>query len=533
MLARLFNCENKLKSFTFIISLFFFYSSFASSDERRVLEYLDECHRIVETLLETESQIPSECFSNYHHFNSKVSKYFNYRNKRQVKIASFNLLHPGARNTIFKDIELLAKIINKFDLVAVQELLPVVSRDKGINEKNLELRKSYDDRIETLVKLYKKNKKLETLSSIDNVRSELKELIQIYKIPQYIEILKELMKIDKSWSLILSPAGDASEEGSVQEQLGFFYRGSIVKNIANEHCEEFKDSKSGYPSSCFPNFQKGFWTRTVRNVFSRRPFMSSFKSGKFDFTLLNSHVVYGSSSDPAKMKSILKPSFDVDSYLELGTGVTRANYARFAEYKVTLDLVNLLKDSYNEKDIIYLGDFNLESSNQFMKKLMNSSDYDMQLYNTEASTISLTYSGPGDNGEGSDYDHIVLSPNESRECVKNNDDIYAKVLNFYTDAKLGKELSKYVIRNKARSTQDRIIEDFENRFESRYKDVKTVTRGQVQSDFKYYQALTKFIKPRIFDTQLDDRTYFRVFRELVSDHLPVHFSCDVKARDDD
>ena len=53
-------------------------------------------------------------------------------------MGSFNVLHPGSKKSRFKDMEIVAKIMDKWDIVAVQELLPLVSIDYKNNRRVFE-----------------------------------------------------------------------------------------------------------------------------------------------------------------------------------------------------------------------------------------------------------------------------------------------------------------------------------------------------------------------------------------------------------
>ena len=49
--------------------------------------------------------------------------------------------------------------------------------------------------------------------------------------------------LGSSWSLLLSPNGEAAKAEHTQELLGFFYRGRSVRPVINEYCKETNGKK--------------------------------------------------------------------------------------------------------------------------------------------------------------------------------------------------------------------------------------------------------------------------------------------------
>ena len=82
-----------------------------------------------------------KCDLDYHHYNPdktvKSKRRYNREKaitKGKVRISEFNVLHPGMRKTRFKDYRKVAQIINRFDVVGVTELIPLINDDRDNNQ---------------------------------------------------------------------------------------------------------------------------------------------------------------------------------------------------------------------------------------------------------------------------------------------------------------------------------------------------------------------------------------------------------------
>jgi hypothetical protein len=516
-----------------------------------------------------------ECNLNYHFYNSKsVSKYYNHAeavSTGKVKIAAYNMLHPGSLRSSFKDFKLVANIINNWDLVAGLELLPVLGRDNRVNESIIEFLNGAPKALE---ELRAKLTKLPELYSDEVLFSEEKEKIEqeiqkieslkisskdVYRAPGYIKILRALRKLDKSWSLLLAPKGEAAEASHVHELVGFFFRGTKVKPILNEHCDEYKGKNGGAGIACIPNLRKAFFGEDVTEVFSRRPFLASFKSGTFDFSMITSHIIYGSPDDPEAMKKILNPSFGVDTSSNIGMGVTKQNYARWAESKIILKLIKKLRKFYYEQDIIYAGDMNLEASNSYFPTLMKDFPGE-ELFITKQTTLSqprFHNQGEPTKGLSKNFDHFIFNKEMSYECLSSSNRSTAKVYPYYSGM-VKRYLDKnYKIRDDKYFEVDEIFEEIkeaneeikneyvmlansktkmdiaQSAFKKELLKLKKISNNSIVPDYYRLDERVELYKKRVFTDQLTNQYFYRMYLEVLSDHLPISMSCRNKLKDDD
>jgi hypothetical protein len=497
-------------------------------DQAKLLEYQQRCQYI--SALVVKNSFRLDCFSNYHHYypssNSRLNK-----SGSQVRIAGYNLLHPGTSKALFKDYSLVAKVANHFDVVSGLEVLPTVSHDEHNNQ--------------AVIKLYLQNKDVKTATAL-------------YRAPGYYRLLTELKKLDPSWGLILSPRGDAAQEGSVEEMVAYFYRGSVVTPITNPHCQEFKDNAGGTPYACLINLRANFMGRDLSRHYSRRPFMASFQSGRFKFTVLSNHIVFGYSGDASAQAQLLSDTFGTTNLDQLGSGINNSNFARFAEMKNTLDFMSRYVSRYKDQNIMYVGDTNLTPTIPFWSDILKTLPGSSLLIG-EPTTISPTrYSSDGKEtfGVASSYDHFVLNPKVFTNCnageVYNyyqsdvNADIQRvygikptlknKSSELYTDEDAvpvdGEELPlpedmgplklDYPLTPLGQSKMDKFVQLYTNYLNSLF----TVKNGQiVQDDFQIPERLDG-LRKRVFLKQLTNPFYYRYYQELLSDHFPVSITCN-------
>lgn len=458
-----------------------------------------------------KNKYPVSCYTNYQHFNSTTANYK--KTRSTVKIGEFNVLYPGSQSTQFKDRDIIADIINRYDVVAAVELLPLVGNDAKENRKILEFADS---------------------KSVPKAQKDY--ALKYLRIPEYIKILEELHKKDKSWSLLLSGAADALSTGHVREYVGYYYRSSKVKPKINEHCNSKKRKTDGTAYACFPELSKGLLNRNVRDVFSKRPFIASFVAGNFDFTLVASHIVFGSTTNADRMQKILKQSFNVSNYRDIGAGVTKKNYARFAEMKVTLEVIEALKKRYKEQDLIYLGDTNIEFEHGMWDEMLAYGN--SELYMNLATTVSNKKYDDGEETKGfaSDFDHVILNSDDSKECKNRSGYVNVQRLNFQGGA-IGKKVkSRYIVRTSTdnrSSTFNRKLEALTNKVYKQDSFYKVVRNGKMVAPSITRERVKNDATSRVFESQFDEKYYYRVYKEVISDHYPIGFSCKTSSRDDD
>lgn len=542
-------------------------------DAQKISEYQDRCEALKALVINKE--FPLDCYTNYNHYGA-TSK--STRTTGTLKIANYNLLHPGTSKALFKDNALIAKIMNRYDIVAGLELLGTVGRDEQNNKSVLDL---IQGSAEMVTKLRQQKAKLKDELKIQEMDIKIVKLINdtrtaydLYRAPGYLRILFELKKLDPSWSLILSPRGDSALVGSVEELVGFYYRSSAVTPTVNPHCKEVAGEGAGMPYACFITLTEQFMGRDLASHFARRPFMASFKANGKKFTLVTSHMVFTYSGDEDAEKDLMQKTFGVDNYKGVGVGVNSTNFARFAEVKNTLEFMNIYRIRYQDNRIMFMADTNLVSANAYWPEALKAFPGGKLLINTPTTLSPTRYmsNGKETNGLANDYDHFIVDKNTFSEC--NDGEVY----NYYKE-NIYKEIeSRYIIRQEVVGLNKRafnfniqtyeaehvlgldsedssIIEDgdippvddpatikleypltpagqskmdkFVGNFGKYLTGLYTVKKNEVVGDDFQVQERLEGLKRRVFLRQLTNPYYNRFMQEVLSDHFPVSLTCKI------
>jgi hypothetical protein len=530
-------------------------------DQAKINEYNQAC-QIIDMLL-VRKQFKVECFSNYQHYGpSSINPISNGR----FRIAGYNLLHPGTSKAFFKDYSLIAKIMNKYDVVSGLEILGTVGHDEVNNQAVLAFLRGSPKMVSDLNVIKAKTTNASQLIGINaklaKLMADTQMAYSLYRSPGYFKILMALKNLDPSWALILSPRGDSALQGSVEEMVGFFYRANSVSPIVNPHCNEFKDGNSGTPYACILNLSSRFMDKEYTHNFSRRPFMASFKSGNFTFSLVSMHVVFTFSGDENAQRKLMNDVFGVDVPSELTSGINSSNFARFAEVKTTLKFMNHFRERYHDNNIMLVSDTNLMANNPYWNEVLKSFPGSSVLIN-EATTISPPrYRGDGKEtfGVASSYDHFILDKSAFPGC----DD--GQVYNYYkADIQTDIE-KKYMIRFMSPmslyTNNTKNLELFDDdgvlvggdippediplpvKFDYPITDIGqskidywasglytqltrmlTIKKNEVVvDDFQIQERIDGF-KRRVFTNQLTNAFYYRFYQEILSDHFPVSITC--------
>lgn len=499
-------------------------------DYHRTRQYLKECEILKSTVL--KEKYATNCYFNLHHFNAEVDHFYGSGPKKEwVEMAAFNVFQPGSNQAPFKDYEIVAKIMNQYDIVAANELLPAVGSDLNHNERIQKFILETPKVIEDLERRLQEGFSSSLKERLDRLKEDLKIAPSLYRAPGYLDILDELRKIDPSWSLLLAPSGESSEESNVQEFVGFYYRARMVKPKINEHCQKFKKRRDGPAYACYPQLTKAWLGKSVRQVFNRRPYLASFESGDFDFTLITSHVVFRGPESEADMATVLRPSFGVNHYDEMGIGATKATFARLAEMKIIAEIMEKVRSQSQEKDIIFLGDTNLESSNPQWEKVLDSFPGG-RLFIDSPTTVSLPLTltnGDYTYGMASDYDHVIMDLKETNECDKGSGNLSAKVTNFVTEPLRDLVDRKYLYRYEDTLSVNPAKESVRQElvFKLREKLTKrlTIKRNKIVPDDTDLEENVADFDDRVFLSQVIEDTYYKVYKEIISDHFPIYFAC--------
>lgn len=542
-------------------------------DEDKISEQQTRCEII--KMLVVNKVYNVDCFKSYNHYGpTSISS--SLKLKANVKIANYNLLHPGTSKTLFKDFGLIAKIINQYDIVSGLELLNTVGRDEQNNKSVVDFLENSPNLMDKLKlersKLQDPKKINEINVKIAKLKNDTYKAYDLYRLPGYLKVLVELKKIDPSWSLVISPRGDSALVGSVEELTGFYYRASVALPTVNPHCKEYNEEASILPFACFINLTEEFMGRSLIEHFSRRPFMASFKVGSSKINLISSHVVFTYSGDEEAEKDLMRKTFGVDDYKKLGTGINGSNFARFAEVKNTIDFMERFKKKYNDKKIMFLADMNLVSKNAFWPQIFKSFP-SYELLVSEASTVSppkFLASGNETEGVANDYDHFILDKSVFSNC--DNGSVY----NYFKNNIFKDVEAKYIIRQevvgfKVKSLDDFLFNDlrvatipfanqddigilegdippvedpatikldypitpaaqskmdkFVSNVEKYFLSLKTIKKNEVvQEDFQIKERLDG-LRRRVFLRQLTNPFYHRYMQEVLSDHFPAALTC--------
>ena len=540
-------------------------------DAIKISEYQDRC--IALKTLVVRQEFALDCYTNYNHYGSTAKAN---RATGALKIANYNLLHPGTSKALFKDYSLIAKIMNRYDIVAGLELLATVGRDEQNNRAVLDLIQNSE---EMVTKLRQQKSKLKDQIKIQEMDVRIVKLINdtrtaydLYRTPGYLKILMELKKLDPSWALILSPRGDSALPGSVEELTGFYYRANAVSPAVNPHCKEVAVEGSGIPYACFITLTQNFMGKDLAKHFARRPFMATFKSRGKLFTLVTSHMVFTYSGDEEAEKDLMQKTFGVESYKDLGVGINSSNFARFAEVKSTLDFMNLYRQKYKDNRIMFMGDTNLVSSNLYWPEILKAFPGGKLLINEPTTLSPARYMSTGKetHGVANDYDHFILDKTTFAEC--NDGEVY----NYYKENIYKEVESRYVIRKEVvgltkknfnfnietfetehvlglDSEDSAIVEDgdippvddpatikleypltpagqskmdkFVSNFNKHLTGLYTIKRNEVVADDFQIQERLEGLKRRVFLRQLTNPYYYRFTQEILSDHFPVSITC--------
>lgn len=503
------------------------------------------------------------CLSNAFYFESDAKSKSDFTTGN-IRLSNFNVLHPGTSKTMFKDYKLAARMLNHFDLVSGNELLGLVGTDATFN-RNLvklmtdgpQLLKKYQAELKTAsaTRAAELNKKIKKLNNDLAIAPEL------YRVPGYIKVLKELRALDASWSLVLSPRGDSTLLGSVEEFVGFFYRKSRVNLATSTYCS--KNNKSIRNEACLITMRDEFAVKNTATFFSRRPMIAKFAAGNFKFSYITSHVVFNAFGDEARMNEMLSVAFGTTAFEEIGAGINSVNYARWVEMMLISRWMGGFKKKYPQEKLIYGGDTNLTSDLDVWNTVLKKYTADAVLGNAEKTTLTTRrFNSKNEEtmGLANDYDHFIFKPSDFSECKP------AKAFNFFTnsignlfktqylirdEANLLPEKSHYVSKNQKNIPNNngeeeetepgtdtdidldyRLTRQNEKKMNGLLDEYRAslssdylIKSGELIFDEQKIEEKVEAYKVRVFIKQLTNLNYYKVYQEVLSDHLPVYMEC--------
>lgn len=528
-------------------------------DQAKIAEYNQAC-QIIDQLI-VRKTFPVQCNSNYNLFGPSgrsVAK----SASGGIKIAGYNLLHPGTSKALFKDLNLVAKIMNQYDVVSSLEILGSVGHDQVNNQAVVDFLRASPKLLSDLQALKSKQTTPDKIKEIDDkinkLNADTQKAYSLYRAPAYFRLLMALKQLDPSWSLVLSPRGDSALQGSVEEMVGFFFRANTVGLTVNPHCNEFKDEDAGTPVACIANLSEKFLDKDYTHYYARRPFMATFKAGATKFTLISNHVVFTFAGDEEASKKLMKDVFGVETPAELGNGINTTNFARFAEVKITLNFMDKFRKKYNDQKIMFVADTNLTYSNTFWPEILKSFSGASLLIDQPTTVSPTRYNAEGKetNGVANSYDHFILDKNAFSSCdngeVYNyyNSDINKDIERIYgmrvSDTSPSLKVKALLPFDEAGNGGDVPPEDqplptkldypmspaaqtkmtkMVTSYTTYLKGLWTVKKNEVALDDYQIPERAEAYQRRVFVNQLTNAFYYRFYQEILSDHFPVSITC--------
>lgn len=442
-------------------------------------------------LYSRDSDLESECTLNYVHYYPRVD--IPPVAKKEIQIGSFNLFHLGDNQAPLKNLRVVAQIMNQWDLVGAQELMPLAQDHVLVNKKVFEL-------VATNPPSY-----LST-SAAWSVEP-----------PGYIALLEELRKLDPSWSLILQ--SQAAGEGSSGEMAGFYYRRSVIRPQPWDYCprEQSRDLKAQKDTDnlgCLVQVPQD-----KAHLVSRMPFASYFKSGDFDFIALSTHVRFR----PVATQKDLQQQTDelCENFARLPNKPTsgknaeckptKDNVGRFYEVKMVAEAYDKIIAAAKDQDFLFMGDFNIEL-NALTKPYWDSALLaapQLRVYQEEPTTVAVKQEKILSN-----YDHFILSPQVTTHCDAKSAKSFnmSSTLQSIGEASRPEQMEKW-IQMKSLELKTRVKVGKEND----QTVLKSVPEKELESRITRFQKTKKRAAVNIYGTVM----------ELISDHLPISMKCSI------
>lgn len=523
-----------------------------------------------------------DCNDLYHHYPPKSASPQKKSPNERLKIASFNAYRLGSAQTLFKDYSIVAKMLNRWDLIALSEMHPNQGDQLAFN---LNLVKAME------------------AGTISQDQAE-----KAYIPPGYLQLLRKLQSVDPSWGLIVSPVG----QSSIYELYGFLYRASKLAPSRSNYCQGyFNDlsqsgeftagldldqssgqrsffSPQGSPVACLLRFRDQPF---AVEHFSKIPFLGSFEYRRQRISMISLHLRYRTPSfenDEANavcgegckdllgrmMQTLLPetrglPWIDEtllhrlvrklplsdrqknlpevqsarrfpDEVLQLRLDHTplKDEASRFFEVFATVNELKIV-EAEDRAPTVIAGDFNLEyfddSPNLTKKKAKArrlwqralSAVPDMQVVLSEKVKTSISTKS----GLYSNFDHFLLSPLAASVCHPAT----AASYDFLTKVNLKWTASERELLKK------RKFEELE-KTEAVDADLNLKPLGQIAAGGtfrncyngqmetgswlqKHHMTYQCQVFYETFDSPPRTRRPYRVYTSLISDHLPILMNC--------
>lgn len=452
-------------------------------------------------LYSSTSHLAAECTGNYVHFYPEnVNQRSAESASGDLRIGSFNLFHLGDNQSPMKHLGLVAKIMNQWDLVGAQEMMPLPGEWADANQKIFGL-------------LAQSNGKTV------NFPHENWSVVM----PGYLRLLVELQALDPSWAIILQPVPEG--EGTSGEMAGFYYRSKKVRLKEWGYCPSARaiDVRSGAPAKNYgcllqiPDDQ--------RRLMSRVAFSAYFQAGKFDFIGVTTHVRFRAADTEEELK---EQAADVCSFHvnQAKCKPAKDEVGRFFEVTAIVNQFNDMKQIAGDKDIIFTGDFNLQDDAK-SKELWAASlkpAEGFKVTQTGMTTVSIKSARMASN-----YDHFILDPNATAECDMNS----IRVFDFSTADTSSDPVMKEIARFLNPAMQDILLQDMQSSMATLTKF--QAGRGKSEDSIRPLNDKEKADMARSYSeaVQRMRTNKYGAVLELISDHTPIEMKCRIPMRDDD
>ncbi|MDA8791855.1 hypothetical protein N9N67_01345 [Bacteriovoracaceae bacterium] len=531
-------------------------------------------------------KISTDCNENYHHYNSKAfDRYYSYRKtlkKSEIKVGTWNVLKPGNKNSYFKDYKLVADYIQKYQIISITELITNSQDDFAhnlglidMNDNSMELIKLIEESGHLSAQQKQKlGTEIRTHSRFMNNNQQ-----KLYRVPGYLKILNELNSRTKKkyWSLILSSRPDGNEERvGTMELVGVIYDSRYARPTNQQYCQKVKGVKTK-PYGCYVDFTPPLFKKDFSEYIQRRPFLTAFRSGKFKFNMLASHISFqekGTKEDRKKFFEDILGDLSEEEKAPFRKSVTTLKKVkRTGEIYLTLQAIRKIinNTSPTMQAFMWSGDWNFEKKDSFWKIPAALEDDEVILIDAPTS-LSLKRnmkSGIVDGEEptkrsslSKNYDHIFLNGKNRINQRCHTPQVFdfthfgdfkgipfeeefttsSKLINNfksnYVLAGTPKEMSpKIILTTSQRSQVEDTKKYFENDLSMKYQITPRKIKIEQDITTTYYRlkdTSAKFNKnyllnlENIFATQFNKNNNMRIYLKFLSDHLPVMVTCSTK-----
>lgn len=464
------------------------------------LEEISEC-LLDKNRYEFLEQDKIECNGNYLLFQSpKRSKV-----PAQLKIGSFNIIRMGTDSSVFKRYDIVADIINQWDLVGVVEIMATPA---AYIEKNRKI-----DLVAAQLQIHQRKYSALQKKQYAGILNDS------YEMPGYLKLLMALRELDPSWSLILGPRATGSTVTS-REMGGFYYRAGAVTNIKSSFCGGERGCAVAIPEK-------------VASLVPRLPFSATFKAGSLRFNAVALHLRFR--ENPPECKAGERASEDekeprcaifsteAKTWMNEFKDVVRTKpRGRFIELAIISDQ---LKNSTD--DVMLMGDFNLPyvagsgrtSNDIYWSRALNNDG--KKIFVHEKTSLSRQY------GLSGEYDHFIYDPQKIKGCDSTTAKAYSFLLNLknpVTEEQPLQKISDFLLNRKENA--EAILAEYAEGLALKQQLQSCSETGCVTSPLlneRAQQNLIELYKNRIVYTK--STIPYKIYEDMISDHIPITMNC--------